>query len=175
MDSGCGKARRRAFTLVELVTVIAILGILVAVMLGGMKGIQDYAARSSTEATIRAVETGLRKYFDDWQKYPWPASGGGTLTGAVYPVRFRPAPTSTYDAEATLYAALMMEWRHGPYFAPSSENTKVIKDSQGEYTVIVDGWGRVIDYKAPRDESQPPRLISDGANPDDPRDDMSNY
>ena len=52
MIASATQRTRRAFTLVELLTVMGILGILVALVVGAAYGIRRHAARTETEQTL---------------------------------------------------------------------------------------------------------------------------
>lgn len=53
------KRKRKGFTLVELVVVIAILGILVAIAVPKLAGSRDNASRSAVLANLRTIESAI--------------------------------------------------------------------------------------------------------------------
>ncbi len=193
--------RDGGFTLVELLTVMGILAILLALVIGAAQGIRQHAARTETESTIAAIEAGLAKYFDDWGKFPWWRTPSGQNRAIMGEVRTRRsgeegptyAPLDSGDkdkgdpAAACLYAALAMDERNGPYYKGAGGNTKTFPLGRGQYfTVFVDGWGRPIHYFEPRprkdgEESKFPLLMSEGPRKDieeDPKtreDNIYNY
>ncbi|MEZ6187516.1 MAG: prepilin-type N-terminal cleavage/methylation domain-containing protein [Planctomycetota bacterium] len=61
---------RRAFTLIELLIVIAIIGILAAVLLAGISAVKKKALTGIAASLIRTVESGLASYLSDEGKYP---------------------------------------------------------------------------------------------------------
>ncbi|MEA3367095.1 MAG: type II secretion system protein [Planctomycetota bacterium] len=164
------------FTLVELLTVMGILGILVALVVGAAHGIRQHAARTETDQTLRAIQAGLSKYYDDWHKYPWyddaddhPLMGmvrGGTRNEPGYrPLKGRDIQRGD-PAAACLYASLAMGERNGPYYtgAGGSVETLAYEDGEG-YMVFVDGWGRPVHYFQPIEKPAADR--PSGAGPQD--------
>jgi len=147
---------RRGFTLVELLTVMLILGVLVVLVVGAARGILQHAARIETEQTLRAIEAGLSKYYDDWHTFPWYEDLNHPLMGKVAE-EYRPlgaadlAANKGDPAAACLYASLGGEERRGPYYTGSGGNVTLMsyQDSQ-HYKVFVDGWGRPIHYFPPQ-------------------------
>jgi len=172
------------FTLVELLTVMGILGILVALVVGAAHGIRQHAARTETLQTLGAIQAGLSKYYDDWHKYPWyeddnqwggseqhplmgMVRGGGRNETGYRPLTGRDLRSHKGDpAAACLYAALAMGERNGPYYTGSggSVETLAYKDEE-KYVVFVDGWGRPIHYFQP--PPKPPADRPSGAGAQD--------
>jgi len=150
------------FTLVELLTVMGILGILVALVVGAAHGIRQHAARTETLQTLRAIQAGLSKYYDDWHKYPWYDDEddhplmGMVREGDRYQPGYRPLESRDLRADkgdpaaACLYASLAMGERNGPYCAGAGGNVETLPyEDDEEYMVFVDGWGRPIHYFPP--------------------------
>ena len=63
-------ARRRAFTLVELLVVVAVIVILVGVLLVIIKGAMMSAAKTSDLNLVMNIETGVTSFHADTGKYP---------------------------------------------------------------------------------------------------------
>jgi prepilin-type N-terminal cleavage/methylation domain-containing protein len=61
----------RAFTLIELLIVIAIILILVAIALPNFLNAQIRARVATAHGEIRSIETAMVSYFLDWEVYPW--------------------------------------------------------------------------------------------------------
>jgi len=161
----------RGFTLVELLTVIGILAILMALVVGAARGVRQHAARKETLATFRSLEAGLSNYFDDWGKFPyyWSSDDDDSLMGEV-DRDYRPIMASVGKAPASsavLYAALTMQERNGPYCIGAGGNVKTFPAGTFNYKAFVDGWGRAIYYFAPQPkgagvERPFPLLMSEG-------------
>lgn len=195
----CGSGRPRGFTLVELITVVAILGILITLTVGAVQGVRNYVARKATEEILAALDAALQRYYDDWGKYPETVTPPGTgesvysqVSDTYIPVS-NPSPAYAQNArDAMLYAALTMTQRGGPYFKGGMAQARVFRLVDGtSYRAFADGWGREIRYKPasstlsstlPSDlqsATKPPILQSLGADPDDSieegkKDDMLN-
>jgi prepilin-type N-terminal cleavage/methylation domain-containing protein len=77
-----------AFTLIELITVIAIIAILMALLFPAMSGARDSARRSKASSVVRAIVNATKNYANDYGKYPPikdalvdASSGGGAGAG----------------------------------------------------------------------------------------------
>lgn len=169
--------RARAFTLVELVTVMGILAVLIALVVGATGGLRDKAARQATQQTFAAMEAALQSYYDDWHKFPWYTINPtrSELMGAVFGVNltnvapnYCPVPVmyanESENIGAMLYAALNMRERHGPYVKSGAANVEQMTLGSGalKYRVYVDGWRRPIHYFEPPVNKRFPLLMSEG-------------
>lgn len=74
--------RRSAFTLIELLTVIAIIGILAAIVIASVGAVRKSAARADTMAKMRGIGLAVQLYIED-NKGVFP----GRLRGYQTPVR----------------------------------------------------------------------------------------
>lgn len=90
----------QGFTLVELLTVMTIIGILAGLVLGTFKFVQEKAARSRAEAEIKAMEAGLESYKADNGAYP-DNSESRSLNAQA-----NGSPSSYAGQNRTLYRAL---------------------------------------------------------------------
>jgi general secretion pathway protein G len=80
----------RAFTLVELLVVMAVIAILIGISLAAMSGVQDGAARSRARTEIAAISTALESYKLDNGAYPgqsgMPTAGNTDPTAGPYEI-----------------------------------------------------------------------------------------
>lgn len=91
MNSGQRIHRVSAFTLVELLTVMAIISILAALVLSSAGYIQKKSARSRAEAEITALAAALENYKADNGDYP---TNAFTSNNAALVTALMPAPGS---------------------------------------------------------------------------------
>lgn len=79
--------KRRAFTLVELMTVISILSILITIVVTSISGSMKSARAQRAEAACSMVQTGLATYYAQYDKWPEPLGSkvlSGSLSGQDY-------------------------------------------------------------------------------------------
>ena len=190
-----GGQTRRAFTLVELITVMAIMAVLVAMIMGAAKGIQEQQRVTATREMLHGLKAALQNYADAYVgKYPgipaWdPVPHDGpmrdvTTTGGfnewkvLFPSISPPPPFSPgtgqgqYQEEAILYAALMSPLRGGPFARALAGRTVVRADGSNQFALFADGWGRPIVYNYNAGELM---LRPLGSDPEKDNDDITYY
>lgn len=70
--------KKNAFTLLELLVVISVIGVLVAVILPNLVGVRARARDSALKNEMRQLKTALRMYYNDNQSYP-PDDNSGNI------------------------------------------------------------------------------------------------
>lgn len=189
-----GLRSARGFTLVELLTVVAIMSILVMLSVGAIQGARNHIARKATLELFTALDAALQQYYGDWGKYPWDDSATlgaaftadyGMVASDYLPLATKTpkvpagAETTQEKRDAMFYAAMTMTQRHGPYYRGATTAARPRKTTTGEtYLVFVDGWGRKILYGTPATpatgQSPVPLLKSLGADEFSAADDIVN-
>jgi len=173
-----GRGRRAAFTLLELVTVVAILGILLSMLVVGATDIMKSQRIANTKAMLRVLGTSLENYARDYNDlYPYTSKSGSMMSPVA--ADLMPTPSdATYKEEVALYLAITAKRRHGPYYTGSEINVKIVDKDKG-LRVFADAWDRPFVYSPPVQKERIPRLKSLGPNPaTDPtgsKDDITNY
>jgi general secretion pathway protein G len=85
--------RNRGFTLVELLVVVAILGLLVGVVVYSLADAVDRGRQKRTVADLRALATAVEAYSIDFQCYPRGVEGGTQqLDAPLAPTYMRSLP-----------------------------------------------------------------------------------
>jgi prepilin-type N-terminal cleavage/methylation domain-containing protein len=97
-----------AFTLIELLTVVAIIGILAAITFGVAKGVNERAAINQARAELSALATALEGYKRVYGDYPQTGGAGNNPAGAA----------SNSDGPGILFNALA--GKRGPRASPVS-------------------------------------------------------
>lgn len=96
---------RQSFTLIEILSVIAIIIILAALLVGGASFASRASAEAKTKSLLKQMELALDAYFQDRGYYPvddgshtvdWPRSGFTSTTGVPYLPHYNPQNDPTY-------------------------------------------------------------------------------
>ncbi len=136
-ERGALRSFGAAFTLIELLTVIAIIGILAAITFGVMKGVQERAAVSQARVELAALAQVLESYKKHYGDYP------------------RVTTTTANDGALQLYQAL--NGQRGPTGTVLNPRQKAfleadrftLEDPSAAITAdnrILDPWGRPYRY-----------------------------
>jgi type IV pilus assembly protein PilA len=72
---------KKSFTLVELMVVIAIIGILAAVVVVNMNNIRAKARDAERVSSMSTITSALQAYYADNHKYPLQITGAGDIVG----------------------------------------------------------------------------------------------
>ena len=107
---------KKGFTLIEMLTVIAIIGILAGLIIPAATKARRDAAISKAKATISALETALSMYYTDYGVYPPSCTNSTTqANGNTY--------SATQPLSGTnLVGALSATTKGGPYMKFRAED-----------------------------------------------------
>jgi prepilin-type N-terminal cleavage/methylation domain-containing protein len=64
------RTTQSAFTLIELLTVIAIIAVLMGLLFPALQGAKDQARRAEAATTVRGIVSACKSYYNDYGKYP---------------------------------------------------------------------------------------------------------
>lgn len=82
LKGGENMKRNKGFTLIELMVVIAVIGILASVALVSLTGVQKSARDAQRKSDISTYRTAMERYYADLQVYPGSAGTGDSTSGA---------------------------------------------------------------------------------------------
>jgi len=74
----------RAFTLIELLTVIAIIAVLMGLLFSAMSGVKNSAAKAQAKNDIMQTVTAVKSYYSEYQKYPMVDTKQGGATDSSF-------------------------------------------------------------------------------------------
>lgn len=120
------KAMQPAFTLMEILVVIAIIAVLASLTFGGMSYYREKMNYARTEVLIASIESALEEYKADNGSYPQSNGGSNQLFNALY------------DGGIVYLATL------SPDIEGRQRNVDVAPN--GNY-FVVDAWGNAIIYR----------------------------
>jgi len=120
---------RKGFTLIELIVVVAILGVLAAIAVPSYQGYQDSARLRTNEANAKTIENAVKVYYAVNSKYP---TGAGDIDDVEYLGMTPPLPLVTTDPDSDFSASA------GESFV-LDENGKVIIGDKEDGTVLSEG------------------------------------
>lgn len=142
------KSKANGFALMDIMLAVALLGILVVVMMPGVRYVNNRVKTFASERIVDKVDQALNLYSIDVGNFPKSKEGG------LLALLKRPQGPFGED------------WK-GPYL----EGVKLLEESDGTISVF-DQWGRVIEYHNPPvnfpEKFKQYELFSLGANEDDP-------
>ena len=137
---------RAAFTLIELLAVITIIGILAGLTLGAAGAVRRHGATSTAKAEVAALQAACERYYADYNSYPTTNSmPDPSSTSDV-----NPSPASKYPtAGKSLFNALFgtNQYNLAPstkrYFEPKPA---MVSSTNTVNPYFIDPWGYPYGY-----------------------------
>ncbi|MBI2194513.1 MAG: prepilin-type N-terminal cleavage/methylation domain-containing protein [Planctomycetes bacterium] len=128
-------ARRSAFTLIELIVVIGIMGVLAGLLLGGLSIARESAKKSLCSTQIRNVEVAIKTFETEWGFFPYDAVADFTAATGLS----LSGPASLKErSNALLMFMLFVGKKSGPYIEVKEDDLDITK-----YTVIGDTYANI--------------------------------
>jgi len=123
------RTRQQGFTLVELLVVIAVIGVLVALLLPAVQAAREAARRTSCRNNLKQIGLATLMYHDTHDRLPPPSAGGrfqdrGSTLVLLLPMLEEGALYATYDFDASIAAPANLPTTTGAiptYLCPSMQ------------------------------------------------------
>ncbi len=100
--------RRSAFTLVELLVVITIIGILIALLLPAVQAAREAARRSQCTNNLKQMGVAMHNYLDSYRKFPIGSRSGSVVPRNSYGTNWRASILAQLD-QGAVYDQLNFE------------------------------------------------------------------
>ncbi len=151
--------KRKGFTLIEILVVVAILAILVALTIIGLAGVQNKAKVAATKGIIGALTGAIEEYYETFKEYP-PDGYDGYSTigrkGSASLVYYLCQPITYTRKVGPAGAQYEQKKKVGPFFKGYKRNHFTVhytSDDQLENGIqsnsqleFQDGWKFAIEY-----------------------------
>ena len=124
-----------AFTLIELLAVITIIGILAGLTLGAAGAVRRHGANSTAKAEVAALQAACERYFADNSTYPIGTANPTTVTA--------PAPATALFTNLLGSATLTAAPTTKRYFEPKPA---MVNTTGNNY--FIDPWGYAYGYNS---------------------------
>lgn len=140
--------KKNAFTLIELLIVVAIIGILAAIAVPNFVNAQTRARLAGTFASLKTAQTAMQSYMIDFQNAPIDmgpdAETGGTYIALTTPIAYLSSIDAFYDEfrtpseeDAGVYYAYGAPYHVGRF--DDTDRIALFKRAGVEYFLF--GWG----------------------------------
>lgn len=135
-------SRIRAFTLIELLIVVAIIAILAAIAVPNFLEAQVRSKVSRAKADLRSLATGLEAYFVDNNNYPYIQADGGNVVEWQMPAGLPPGLSSGPGGLTTPVAYLTSAFQD-PFVLDSPDILVTSTATKGRQLLYFErlGWG----------------------------------
>jgi prepilin-type N-terminal cleavage/methylation domain-containing protein len=159
---------RKAFTVIELITVLAVLSILMGILVPVISGMKERARRKLAESRLKAVCIALDRYFAELGVYP-PDTGYfrtfveySELIPADFPAVGDDPDGDGWEAHSLYYylcgpkgggIKVGADRIYGPYHEPEKDEVRVVGNEDLGECVLLDLWGRPYFYEENRSHS----------------------
>lgn len=132
------KTERQSFTMIELLTVVAIIAVLAGIAVGVANLIADKSASAKTEGTIKALELALNMYKDKFGHYP---------AVSITPKALIIEDSSILESSnAAKFEVSLWKFLDQKLINTSTEKIVI---SGTTYRYFKDGWNRPLLYRSP--------------------------
>ncbi len=126
------KTSKKGFTLIELMVVMAIIGVLAVMLVPQLSGAQERARDSGRIAAIQNITAVLETYFSDEGQYPDATHAAGATANGCF---------STEDGTVAPDIAALLKWGSAPLDPQTSNNAwGCWTDASFWYKALEKGW-----------------------------------
>ena len=151
---------KEGFTLIELMIVIAVIGILAAVLIPYTFRAQDRARETGVQNAARAIQTGLEMYASNRTSAPWYPTTSTQITnttGNALAALVSPAPTNPFNGLGYLTASGVQQ-ETSPYYLGSDKLNPTQNELAGVIKYETDGNSYTLTLYGARGATLPLQL-----------------
>ena len=141
--------KKFSFTLVEILTVVAIIGILAGMTLGITSYVGERNREVQTQTTIKMLEMALEQYKTKYGSYPKFFQPGNNLNTPIFRLPWEHDPSDPPDELTALFNDVSFDISDGKNYITSIKGINIHIDIDNEEVWLLDGWGYPIVYVYP--------------------------